>query len=67
MPFLNVENLITPYQMVSVFLSVNVCVLGVSQGRGEGNVFYFWLLQALIHFARSCFTVVSTIMMTVYT
>lgn len=42
-------------------------ILGVRQGRGKGDVFYFWLLQALIHFARSCFSVLSTRMMTVYT
>lgn len=62
------ENLFTPYHTVSVFISVLVCVGGTVVGvQGEGDVFYFWFLQALIHFARSCFSVLSATMMSVYT
>lgn len=60
------KNLITPYQTVSVFISDGICVGKDVGGRGREG-FYFWTLKALIHFARSCFSVLSTVMMTVYT
>ena len=48
------KNLLSPYRIHFVFISVRMHTGGnVGWERGK-DVFYFWTLQALIHFARSC-------------